>query len=60
MVVARYPTQLTFGAPRPGDIAPATVSADRAEKMLGWRAEVEFERGLEDVFADVETAASVT
>lgn len=46
LVVARYPTELTFGPPRPGDVPPASVSAARAEELLGWRAETSFAEGL--------------
>lgn len=59
LVVARYPTELTFGDPRPGDIATASVSSEKAERVLGWSAEVDFERGLEDIFADTERAVEV-
>lgn len=48
-VVARYPTELSFGPPRPGDVAPALVSAERAAQELGWRAEMEFESGLSEL-----------
>lgn len=48
LITARHPTELNFGPPRPGDVPPALVSPDRAESILGWRAEVPFERGLTD------------
>jgi UDP-glucose 4-epimerase len=50
-VVARFPTELTFGPARPGDVPPALVSADRAAEVLGWRAEVPFEEGLDELIA---------
>jgi UDP-glucose 4-epimerase len=50
LVVARYPTELTFGDPRPGDVPPSYVSADRAEEVLGWKAEVSFEDGMAELF----------
>lgn len=50
-VVARFPTELTFGPPRPGDVPPARVSADRAAAVLDWRAEVPFEEGLDELIA---------
>jgi UDP-glucose 4-epimerase len=59
VVVARYPTELTFGAPRPGDIATAMVSAEKAMTVFGWRAQVEFQHGIEDVFADTDKGAKV-
>jgi UDP-glucose 4-epimerase len=49
-VVERYPTELTFGEPRPGDVPPSYVSAARAEDVLGWKAEVAFEDGMEELF----------
>lgn len=49
LVVARYPTDLTFAPARPGDVAPALVSPARAEKMLGWRALMPFEEGLSEL-----------
>jgi UDP-glucose 4-epimerase len=48
-VVARYPTELSFGSPRPGDVAPALVSAERAAHELGWRAEMDFESGFSEL-----------
>jgi UDP-glucose 4-epimerase len=48
-VVARYPTELAFGDPRPGDIAPAQVSSQRAEDLLGWKAQISFDEGLGDL-----------
>lgn len=52
-IVRRFPTELTFGEPRPGDAPPAVVSAKRAEEVLGWRSEMPFDRGLEELIADV-------
>jgi UDP-glucose 4-epimerase len=49
-VVDRYPTELTFGDPRPGDVPSSFVSADRAEEVLGWKAEVAFEDGMAELF----------
>ncbi len=48
-VVERFPTELTFGPPRPGDVPPATVSAARIADVLGWEAEIPFEDGLADL-----------
>jgi len=47
-VIARHPTEVTFGSPRPGDVAPALVSAEKAKAVLGWTAEVPFEDGLDE------------
>lgn len=55
LVVARYPTDLTFGDPRPGDIAPATVSADKAAEVLQWKAEVPFAVGLTELMDHLES-----
>lgn len=52
-IVARYPTDLTFGPPRPGDVPTAVVSAARAYEVLGWKAEVPFERGLDEFISGV-------
>jgi UDP-glucose 4-epimerase len=56
MVVERFPTTLTFGEPRPGDVPPALVSAERAEQVLGWKAEMPFDRGLDELIAGVVAA----
>ncbi len=55
LVVARYPTDLTFGDPRPGDIAPAAVSADKAAEVLQWKAEVPFTAGLTELMDHLES-----
>ena len=52
-IVARFPTELTFGPPRPGDVPPAMVSADKARDRLGWAAEVPFEGGLDEFISGV-------
>lgn len=49
LVIARHPTELRFGAARPGDVAPALVSAARVEALLGWRPAVSFEEGLTEL-----------
>ena len=53
LVVARFPTELTFGPPRPGDVPPAAVSAARAEELLGWKAETPFDEGLAELMDSV-------
>jgi UDP-glucose 4-epimerase len=53
-VVKRFPTQLTFGEPRPGDVPPARVSPNRANELLGWQATMPFDQGLDELIADVE------
>jgi UDP-glucose 4-epimerase len=52
-IVQRFPTDLKFGPPRPGDVAPALVSAERAKQMLGWQAQVPFAQGLDELIDDV-------
>ncbi|MEX1005559.1 MAG: NAD-dependent epimerase/dehydratase family protein [Acidimicrobiia bacterium] len=53
-VVARYPTELTFGDPRPGDVPPSRVSAERIAAVLGWKAEMDFTQGLASLMDAVE------
>ena len=57
MVVAECPAPLSFGEPRPGDIAPARVSAAKARNLLGWTARVSFAEGLRDLIAHHRAAA---
>ncbi len=52
-VVSRFPTELTFGPSRPGDVPPAVVSAERARDLIGWTAEIPFEQGLDELVASV-------
>jgi UDP-glucose 4-epimerase len=54
MVVDRFPTEVTFGDARPGDVAPALVSSDRARAVLGWKATVPFEEGLNELMDSVD------
>lgn len=49
LVVTRYPTELISGPARPGDVAPAMVSASRAHEVLGWRPTIAFEQGLAEL-----------
>ena len=53
LVVEKIPTELSFGDPRPGDVPTALVSADKIADVLGWRAEVPFEHGLEELIESV-------
>ena len=46
VVVARYPTEISFTEARPGDVAPAMVSSEKAGRLLGWEPEVGFEDGM--------------
>jgi UDP-glucose 4-epimerase len=52
-IVARHPTEVSFGPPRPGDVPPALVSADRAREVLGWQARMPFTRGLDEFISSV-------
>lgn len=45
-VIARYPTDLTFGPARQGDVPPAVVTSVRIGQALGWRAEISFDEGV--------------
>ncbi len=56
LVVDRYPTDLTFGEARPGDVPPALVSPALAEQILGWRATTNFEAGLGHLLDDASDA----
>ena len=57
-VAARYPTEVTFGPKRPGDVPPSTVSPKKIEEVLGWRAEVSFEAGLNELMDELEAQES--
>lgn len=54
-IVARHPTDVSFGPPRPGDVPPALVSADKARGVLGWQAGMPFARGLDELITSVAT-----
>jgi UDP-glucose 4-epimerase len=49
IVVARHPTELTFGPARAADVTPALVSSTRAQELLGWSAVMPFEQGLAEL-----------
>lgn len=53
VVVERFPTEILFGDPRPGDVPPAEVSAQQAEELLGWKAEVSFVDGMNELMSSV-------
>ncbi len=55
LIVDRIPTELSFGEPRPGDVPTARVAADRIEQVLGWKAEVPFAQGLDELIESVLT-----
>jgi UDP-glucose 4-epimerase len=54
LVVERYPTELNFGEPRPGDVPPATVSSERAHVELGWTSDIPFAEGLDDLITSLD------
>lgn len=45
-VVGRYPTEVTYGEPRAGDVPPSYVSSDLIQQKLGWSPEVAFQQGM--------------
>jgi UDP-glucose 4-epimerase len=51
LVTERFPTEVTYGQARPGDVAPSYVSAARIEEVLGWKAEMSFEDGLAELLS---------
>jgi UDP-glucose 4-epimerase len=53
MIVDRFPTELSFGEPRPGDVPPALVSAERAGELLGWQSAMPFDQGLDELISGV-------
>ncbi|MGB7861064.1 MAG: NAD-dependent epimerase/dehydratase family protein [Acidimicrobiia bacterium] len=52
-IIERFPTSVEYGDPRPGDVPPALVSADRAGDLLEWKAEVPFNVGLTELVDSV-------
>lgn len=51
IVSERHPTEVTFGDPRPGDVPPSYVSADKIGQVLGWKAEMTLEAGMDELLA---------
>ena len=47
-----YGVAITFAPSRHGDPPPGLISSDRARRLLGWRAEVPFARGLAELLND--------
>ena len=50
-VAEEFPTEITYGPRREGDVPSAAVSAEKAERLLGWKAEVGLREGLRDLIA---------
>jgi UDP-glucose 4-epimerase len=51
VVTERFPTEVTYGQPRPGDVPPSYVSAARIEEKLGWKTNVSFEEGMAELLS---------
>jgi nucleoside-diphosphate-sugar epimerase len=49
MVVERLPTRIVFEEARAGDVPSARISAEKAQRVLGWKAVVSFHEGLGDL-----------
>jgi UDP-glucose 4-epimerase len=56
MVQRRLPTEIQYVPARAGDIQPAIINSSKAQRLLGWQAEVEFSDGLDELI-DVAIAA---
>lgn len=56
IVTRSFPTQVTYGPPRPGDVPSATVTSASAERELDWRSAVDLEAGLQEIVAEVAAA----
>lgn len=57
VVTSLRSTPLSYGEPRPGDVPSATVTAAKAQKELHWRADMDFERGVREIFEEVSDTA---
>lgn len=51
-VIERYPTEVTYGEARPGDVPPSYVSNSRIAEKLGWNPEVDFRQGMSELFEE--------
>ena len=49
LVIERLPTTITHTEARPGDVAPALVSSEKAKTELGWNPQVDFRNGLNEL-----------
>lgn len=50
-VAERFPTDVRYGEPRPGDVTSAYVSGARGKELLGWTAEIEFDQGMDQLLS---------
>lgn len=57
VVVDHFPTEVTYGEARPGDVPPARVSPDLAKAEIGWEAQIPFEEGMSELIQRVATAS---
>lgn len=51
IVTEHHPVDVVFGDPRPGDVPPSYVSADRIGETLGWKAETTLDAGMSELLA---------
>jgi len=49
LVAERFPIEIVFKEARAGDIVPATISAEKARRLLGWQPQMTFKAGLADL-----------
>jgi UDP-glucose 4-epimerase len=52
-VVSRFPTEIIYAPARAGDVPPALVSSEKIREVLGWKPEVSFSDGLNDLMESV-------
>lgn len=52
-VAGRFGTDIEYGQPRPGDVPSALVSPSQSAEVLGWKAEMPFEQGLNQLIDSV-------
>ena len=50
-VSQRFPTEISYGEARAGDVPTSTVSGARAESVLGWTPEIDFSDGIEELLS---------
>ena len=50
-IASVYPTSIKHVPARRGDVPPARVSSAKAERLLAWKPEVDFQEGLRDLIA---------
>ncbi|MGH8914715.1 MAG: NAD-dependent epimerase/dehydratase family protein [Acidimicrobiia bacterium] len=51
LVTERFPTEVTYGQPRPGDVPPSYVSSALISETLGWSSQVSFEEGMAELLS---------